>query len=114
MVHELRDPDGHVFTFFCADVTMLETTGIDYTKLGVFATMPIPAGWSYSSRVLEDRLVLRTTDVAIAYKQLQHSLWELTADGDATPPTETATPPPPTTPPRHLPPTRSQPRWASM
>ena len=79
VVHELRDHDGRVFTFFGVDVTMLETTGIDYEELGAFETMPIPAGWSYSSRVLEERLVLNVTDVAVVYNQLRHSLWELSA-----------------------------------
>jgi hypothetical protein len=83
VVHELSDPDGKIYTMFVADIGFLETTGIAMSELDAFSGMSVPPGWTYSSRVLVNPLILDAGGVATVYSNNGNSLWELTEDADA-------------------------------
>ena len=83
VVHELSALDGNVYTMIVADVDYLETTGIVLGNLDAFIGMSVPAGWTYSSRVLVNPLVLDAGGVATVYNNGGNSLWELTEDADS-------------------------------
>jgi hypothetical protein len=82
VVHELSDPGGNIYTMFGADIAMLETTGILMDELDSFNAMAVPPGWAYSSRVLDNPLILDAGGVATVYPNNGNSLWELTLDID--------------------------------
>lgn len=83
VVHELSDTDGNVYTMFGADIAMLESNGILKDELDSFNAMSVPPGWTYSSRVLDNPLILDAGGVATVYSNNGDSLWELTLDIDA-------------------------------
>lgn len=82
VVHEISDQDGNIYTLIGADVQFLQTSGLAMDELDAFNAISFPAGWSYSSRELDNPLVLNPGGLAIVYSN-GDSLWELTVDGDA-------------------------------
>ena len=59
-VYELVDPAGHVYTMQSYSAQVVPQTEADLATLG--ATLMLPSGWSYRSRVLDADLVVRSTN----------------------------------------------------
>jgi hypothetical protein len=83
VVHEISNPAGEIFTLIGADAQFLQTAGLSMAVLDSFSGTSVPAGWSYSSRVLIDPLVLDPGGLATVFSSNSDSLWELTVDSDA-------------------------------
>ncbi len=83
VVHEVSNPAGEIFTLIGADAQFLQTAGLSMAVLDSFSGTSVPAGWSYSSRVLIDPLVLDPGGLATVFSSNSDSLWELTVDSDA-------------------------------
>ncbi len=83
VVHEVSNPAGEIFTLIGADAQFLQTAGLSMAVLDSFSGTSVPAGWSYSSRVLIYPLVLDPGGLATVFSSNSDSLWELTVDSDA-------------------------------
>lgn len=58
-IFELTDPDGHVYVM--QSYSQIVDPDLDYAALaGLGARLALPEGWSFSSRVLDERLELST------------------------------------------------------
>ncbi len=77
-VHELTDPEGHVFVLFAYEVDPTHVVIPDFDDAAFLADFPPPTGWTYASRVLDEALVLDTTDIAtvLAIRGTLTSTWE--------------------------------------
>ena len=77
-VHELTDPDGHVFVLFAYGVDPENVVIPDFDDPYFMGLFLPPEGWSYTSRVLEDELVLDTPEFAtvLAIRGEHTSTWE--------------------------------------
>jgi len=82
-VHEVSNANGDIYTLIGADVQFLQTSGLSMDVQGSFSGTFMPTGWSYSSRVLVDPLVLDPGGQATVYSSNGDSLWELTVDSDS-------------------------------
>ena len=81
VVHQLTSPAGDVFILIGGDEENLETTGFDMAALDSLKALPIPSGYTDSSRVLDAPLGLATGGVATVLSN-GVSLWEMTVDTD--------------------------------
>jgi len=78
-VHELTDPEGNVYVLFAYEVESEDFTDPDFQSADALAGDPVPVGWRYSTRVLEQDLVLHTDGVAtvLAIRAAVTSTWQL-------------------------------------
>lgn len=67
VVHEVTDPDGNRYVLFTFDLVL--SLGIDLTQPGALEGLPLPAGWTYSSHVLESDLLLVSNGLARLFVQ---------------------------------------------
>ncbi|MFP6655634.1 MAG: hypothetical protein VCB25_08400 [Myxococcota bacterium] len=74
VIHEVFDPDGSAYVLFTARYSQLET--LDPDQLDAFASLILPAGWSYSSRVLTQNLFVESTTVASVLFSPDGTLWQ--------------------------------------
>lgn len=74
VVHELADPDGFRWILFAFDLQLMDD--FDVEQIGSLATLPIPAGWSYESRVLEQDLFIDSQGLARVLAQGQLNNWQ--------------------------------------
>ena len=78
-VHEITDPDGRVFVLFAFEVDPVDTVIPNFNDPTALGDVGEPVGWTYSSRVLEEELVLDTPNVAtvLAIRGAATSAWQL-------------------------------------
>ncbi|MEP1593296.1 MAG: hypothetical protein ABJK20_01930 [Halieaceae bacterium] len=78
-VHELTDPDGSIFVLFAYEVESEEFIGVDFQSADALRDDPIPVGWSYSTRILANDLVMHAREVAtvLAIRASVTSTWQL-------------------------------------
>ena len=72
VVHEVSDPDGSSWILFSFDI--VQTADLD--QIGSLSGLPLPAGWSYESRVLDQPLVIRSNGLAEVFTQGQLNLYQ--------------------------------------
>ena len=77
-VHELTDPEGNIFVLFTYQVDPENVVIPDFEDPYLMGLFIPPEGWTYTSRVLEEELVLDTPDVAtvLAIRGEMSSTWE--------------------------------------
>ena len=78
-VHELTDPDGNVFVLFAYDVDPTNVVIPDFQDADVLGDFSGPEGWVYSSRILDEELLLDTPEIAtvLAIRGQTVSTWEM-------------------------------------
>ena len=78
-VHEFTDPDGRVFVLFAHEVNPEDPDAIDFEAADALGEIYEPEGWTYSTRILEDALLLDTPEVAtvLAIRGAVTSTWEM-------------------------------------
>jgi len=74
VVHELVDPDGYNWILFSFALSLLPS--YDVHQLDSLATLPIPSGWTYTSRVLTDDLVIDSNGLATIFAQGLYNSWQ--------------------------------------
>jgi hypothetical protein len=67
VVHELIDANGDPWILFSFALELLPDYDVD--QVGSLAGLPIPAGWSYTSRVLDEELVISSNGLASIFAQ---------------------------------------------
>lgn len=77
VVHEVHDPDGNTYVLFSFDEAVSNV--VDLGLLDALGTFPLPAGWSYSSRVLGQDLVVASGGVAHVFGQGSVASWQRVA-----------------------------------
>ncbi len=63
-LHELTDPDGNVYVLFAYEVESADFTEPDFQSPDALAGYPTPAGWTYSTRVINSELLMDPGGVA--------------------------------------------------
>jgi len=63
-VHELTDPEGNTFVLFAYEVESEDFDSPDFEAADALASYPAPADWTYSTRRLDEELVMESNDVA--------------------------------------------------
>ena len=63
-VHELSDPDGIPFVLFAYEVESQDFESPDFEDAEALDTFPVPADWTYSTRILIEDLVMESNEVA--------------------------------------------------
>ena len=78
-VHELRSPDGEVFVLFAYQVDPTNVVIPDFQDPTVLGDFMTPANWTYTSRILDEALVLDVKEVAtvLAIRGQTTSTWQL-------------------------------------
>lgn len=78
-VHELTSPDGEVFVLFAFQVDPSNPVVPDFEDPDVLGDFGAPEGWIYSSRILDQELVLDTPETAavLAIRKQIDSTWQL-------------------------------------
>jgi hypothetical protein len=78
-VHELTDPKGNVFVLFAYEVTSENSIGVDFQSSAALQNDPIPVGWRYTTRILEQDLVMHARGLAtvLAIRSSVTSTWQL-------------------------------------
>jgi len=62
-VHELTDPEGNVYVLFGYEVESMDFTSPDFEDADALVDYPRPAGWTYSTRILDAGLVMESSGV---------------------------------------------------
>lgn len=77
-VHELTDPEGNVFVLFAYEVESEDFTSPDFQDADALLGHPGPAGWTYSTRILDEDLMMDPGGVAtvLALRGETDSTWE--------------------------------------
>ena len=77
-VHELTDPEGNVFVLFGYEVESMDFTSPDFEDADALMDYPRPAGWTYSTRILDEDLVMESSGVVsiLAIRAETASTWE--------------------------------------
>ena len=78
-VHELTSPGGEVFVLFAFQFDPSNAVIPDFEDPEVLGDFGAPDGWNYSSRVLDEELVLDTPETAtvLAIRKQIDSTWQL-------------------------------------
>ena len=63
-VHELTDPQGNVYILFAYEVDSFDFASPDFQDANALLDYPRPAGWSYSTRILNAELVIGSGGIA--------------------------------------------------
>ncbi len=77
-VHELTDEDGNVYVLFAYEVKSVDFDRSFFEKTDVLSNYLRPKGWSYSSRIIDEDLILNSKGVAnvLAIRSESSSVWE--------------------------------------
>jgi len=78
-VHELTDPDGNLFVLFAYGVDPKIPVIPDFNEEDVLGDFSGPTDWVYSTRILDEELLLDTPEVAtvLAIRSGTPSTWEM-------------------------------------
>ena len=78
-VHELTDPEDHIFVLFAYDVDPQHPDIPDFNEADVLGDFSGPSGWVYSTRMLDEDLVLDTPEIAtvLAIRGDSTSTWQM-------------------------------------
>jgi len=63
-VHELTDPEGNIFVLFAYDVESEDFDSPDFEAADALVNYPTPEGWTYSTRIADEELIMESNDVA--------------------------------------------------
>ena len=77
-VHELIDEDGNIYVLFAYEVKSADFDRSFFEKTDVLSNYPHPKGWSYSSRIINEDLILNPNGIAnvLAIQSETSSVWE--------------------------------------
>ena len=77
-VHEVTDPEGQVFILFAFEVATMDADRAVFESADALSDYPVPEGWTYTTRVLADELVLATEGVAtvLSIRGEVSSVWQ--------------------------------------
>ena len=80
-VHQLTDPEGHIFVLFAHHVDTNSTQAIDFQSEDALAYLTPPTGYTYSTRILEEDLALDSNNhdgvvTVLAIRSELNSTWE--------------------------------------
>ena len=77
-VHELTDPEGNVFVLFGYEVESSDFTSPDFEDADALVDYPRPAGWTYSTRILDQDLMMESNGVVsvLSIRGEAASTWE--------------------------------------
>ena len=77
-VHEVTDPGGDVFVLFAYEVASEDFDSPDFEAADALAGYPLPEGWTYSTRIVDEQLVVESDDVATVLSILAEtsSVWQ--------------------------------------
>jgi len=77
-VHELTDEDGNIYVLFAYEVKSVDFDRSFFEKPDVLSNYPHPKGWSYSSRIINEDLVLKSKGIVnvLAIRSKPSSVWE--------------------------------------
>jgi len=77
-VHELIDKDGNIYVLFAYEVDSADFDRSFFEKIDVLSNYPHPKGWSYSSSILNEDLILNSKGIAnvLAIQSKISSVWE--------------------------------------
>ena len=62
-VHELTDPEGNIFVLFAYEVDSADFNRAHFEDADALANYPHPDGWAYSTRIVDEELVLDSEGV---------------------------------------------------
>ena len=77
-VYEFIDKDGNIYVLFAYEVDSVDFDRSFFEKIDVLSNYPHPEGWSYSSRILNEDLILNPNGIAnvLAIQSETSSVWE--------------------------------------
>ncbi len=77
-IHELTAPEGNVFVLFGYEVESMDFTSPDFEDADALVDYPRPAGWTYSTRILDEDLVMESSGVVsiLSIRAETASTWE--------------------------------------
>ena len=77
-VHELTDKDGNIYVLFAYEVKSVNFDRMFFEKDDVLLNYPRPKGWSYSSRIINEDLILNSKGIVdvLAIRSDPSSVWE--------------------------------------
>ena len=77
-VHELTDKDGNIYVLFAYEVKSVNFDRSFFEKDDVLSNYPHPKGWLYSSRIIDEDLILNSKGVVdvLAIRSDPSSVWE--------------------------------------
>ena len=77
-VHELTDPDGTVFVLFVFEVESKDFVEPDFEAEDALEGHPVPEGWTYTTRILDEDLIMEVDDVAtvLSIRGDKSSAWQ--------------------------------------
>ena len=80
-VHELTDPDGSVFVLFVHQIDTDSWQDVDFQPADALDYFTAPTGWTYSTRILDEELVLDSANSGgvvsvLAIRGAMDSAWE--------------------------------------
>jgi hypothetical protein len=77
-VHELTDPDGNVFVLFAHGIDPQDPDRVSYLDADALSYLIPPEGWTYSTRLLTEELVLDAdgSTTVLAIRGENESTWE--------------------------------------
>lgn len=77
-VHELTDKDGNIYVLFAYEVKSVNFDRTFFEKDDVLLNYPRPKGWSYSSRIIDEDLILNSKGIVdvLAIRSDPSSVWE--------------------------------------
>lgn len=75
VIHEVVDTDGNHYILFLFALALEGT--IDEDAVGSLAGLPIPAGWTYASRMLDADLTVTSTGLTSVFSQGGANNWQL-------------------------------------
>ena len=77
-VHELTDEDGNIYVLFAYEVKSVDFDRSFFEKTDVLSHYLRPKGWSYSSRIINEDLVLKSKGIVnvLAIRSEPSSVWE--------------------------------------
>ncbi len=77
-VHELTDPDGNVFVLFAHGIDPEDPNRVSYLDVDALSYLNPPEGWTYSTRILTEELVLDAdgSTTVLAIRGENDSTWE--------------------------------------
>lgn len=77
-VHEVTDPEGAIFVLFAYEVESEDFDSPDFEAADALAHYPVPEGWTYSTRIVDEELVMDSNDVAtvLSIPRSPSSVWQ--------------------------------------
>ena len=77
-VHELTNPEENIFILFVYEVDSEDFDTSYFEAEDALTNHPVPEGWTYSTRILEEELVMESNDIAtvLAIRGDIASVWQ--------------------------------------